>query len=118
MYKQDFKIKRGETFSKDIIFKSDNEIYKLTGYTAKSQIRPSVESNILVKEIECTVYPEEGRIHLELSNDDTYSISAGSYYYDLCLTKDDVNTYYLEGRFIVTKFITEPPNVQDNPNNN
>lgn len=111
MYKQDFKVKRGETFSKDIYFKVNDETYDLTGYSAKSQIRPSVESNVLIKEIDCTVYPEEGKVNLQLTKEDTYSIPAGSYYYDLCLTINDTNIYYLEGRFTITKFITEPPNV-------
>lgn len=111
MYKQDFTVKRGETFSKDIYFKSNNEPFNLTGYTAKSQIRPSVESEELIAEIDCTVYPENGIIHLELQKEATYNIPAGIYFYDLCLSKNEVNTYYLQGRFIITKYITEPPNV-------
>ena len=112
MYKQDFTVKRGETFSKDIYFKNnDNNPHDLTDYTAKSQIRPSVESEELIAEIDCSIIPEEGIVHLELSKDITYNIPAGNYFYDLCLTKDEVNTYYLQGRFIITKYITEPPNV-------
>ena len=111
MYKQDFTVKRGETFRKDIYFKNNNEPFDLTGYTAKSQIRPSVESNQLIAEINCTIYPKEGIVHLELSKETTYNISAGNYFYDLCLTKDEVNIYYLQGRFILIKYITEPPNV-------
>lgn len=111
MYKQDFIVKRGETFSKDIYFKSNNKVYNLSEYTVKSQIRPSVESDKLIAEIECTIYPEKGMVHLELSKETTYQIPAGVYFYDLCLTKEEVNTYYLQGRFIITKYITEPPNV-------
>ena len=110
MYKQDFKVKRGETFSKDIYFKSDNEPFDLTGYTVKSQIRPSVESKELIAEIECTIH-EQGIVHMELSKEQTYNIPAGTYFYDLCLSKNEVNTYYLQGRFILVKYITEPPNV-------
>ena len=111
MYEQDFKVKRGETFSKDITFKSDGEIYNLDGYIAKSQIRPSLESDTLIEEIQCTIQPENGIVHLELSSQQTLEMPAGIYYYDLCLNKDGVNTYYLEGKFIVTKYITEPLNV-------
>lgn len=111
MYKQDFRIKRGETFSKDIYFKSNKEPFNLMEYTAKSQIRPSVESENLIAEIECTINPEKGVVHLELSKEQTYQIPAGNYFYDLCLTKNKINTYYLQGRFIVVKYITEPPNV-------
>lgn len=116
MYKQDFTVKRGETFSKDIYFKNNNETTDLSGYTAKSQIRSSLENQKLIAEIECTVDSENGIVHLELSQEQTYCIPAGIYFYDLCLTKNNVNTYYLQGRFIINKYITEPPNVQSNSN--
>lgn len=111
MYKKDFVIKRGETFNKDIYFKTNGKPYNLEGYTAKSQIRPFVESKELIAEIECTIYPKKGLIHMELQKEITYNIPAGSYFYDLCLTKDNVNTYYLQGSFTIKKYITEPPNV-------
>ena len=113
MYIKDFTVKRGETFNKDIYFKVNGKPYNLAGYTAKSQIRPFVESEELIAEIECTVLEEQGIVHLELSKEMTYSLPAGSYYYDLCLTKDNINTYYLQGSFTVKKYITEPPNVNN-----
>ena len=112
MYKQDFTVKRGETFGVDIYFKDNNgETFDLSGYTAKSQIRPSVQNPELIAEIDCTVLGIEGTVHLELTKEQTYAMEAGNYYYDLCLSKDGVNSYYLQGRFIVTKFVTEPPDV-------
>ena len=111
MYTKDFIVKRGETFIKDIYFKINDNPVNLAGYTAKSQIRPFVESQDLIAEIECTIYNEQGIVHLELQKEITYSIPAGIYYYDLCLSKDDINIYYLQGKFIIKKYITEPPNV-------
>lgn len=112
MYTQDFTVKRGETFSKDIYFKdNNNQSVDLSEYTAKSQIRPSVENQQLIAEIECTVLGEEGIVHLELSKNITYNIPAGNYFYDLYLAKEETITYYLQGRFIVTKYITEPIDV-------
>lgn len=111
MYKQDFKIKRGETFIKDIYFKTNDEPVDLTGYSAKSEIRPSLESDELIAEFTCEVQPIKGAVHMELSKEQTSQIPAGIYFYDLCLSKDGINTYYLQGRFIVNKYITEPPNV-------
>ena len=113
MYKKDFTVKRGETFNKDIYFKVNGKPYNLAGYTAKSQIRPFVESEQLIAEIECTILEEQGIVHLELTKETTYNIPAGIYYYDLCLTKDEVNIYYLQGSFTVKKYITEPPNVNN-----
>lgn len=114
MYKKDFTVKRGETFNKDIYFKIEGKPYNLAGYTAKSQIRPFVESEELIAEIECTIYEQEGLVHLNLNKEITYNLPAGSYYYDLCLSKNGVNTYYLQGSFTVKKPVTEPPNVTDN----
>lgn len=114
MYIKNFTVKRGETFSKDIYFKSNGKPYNLAGYTAKSEIRPFVESKKLIAEIECTIYNEEGIVHLNLPKEITYNLPAGSYFYDLCLSKDDVNIYYLQGTFTIKKPVTEPPNVTDN----
>lgn len=111
MYNKDFTVKRGETFTKNIYFKINDDPVDLTGYTAKSQIRPFVESKTLIAEIECTIYNKEGFVHLELSKETTYNIPAGTYYYDLCLSKDEINIYYLQGNFIIKKYVTEPPNV-------
>lgn len=116
MYIKDFTVKRGETFSKDIYFKTNGKPYNLAGYTAKSQIRPFVESKQLIAEIECIIYAEQGIVHLELDKEITYNIPAGSYYYDLCLSKNEINTYYLQGAFNIKKPVTEPPNVQNNSN--
>ena len=113
MYKKDFTVKRGETFNKDIYFKVNGKPYNLAGYTAKSQIRPFVESKQLIAEIECTILEEQGIVHLGLTKETTYNIPAGTYCYDLCLTKNEANVYYLQGSFIVKKYVTEPPNVDN-----
>lgn len=113
MYIKDFTVKRGETFTKDIYFKIKGKPYNLAGYTAKSQIRPFVESEQLITEIDCAILPEQGIVHLELPKEITYNIPAGTYYYDLCLTKDEVNIYYLQGSFTIKKYVTEPPNVNN-----
>lgn len=111
MYTKDFTVKRGETFYKDIYFKINDKPYILNEYIAKAQVRPFLESKKLIAELECTIYEEQGMVHLELSKEQTNNIPAGTYYYDLCLSKDDINIYYLQGKFIIKKYITEPPNV-------
>ena len=111
MYIQDFKILKGETFSQDIIFQEDDTYINLEGYTAKSQIRPFLGSKELTAEITCTVIPEQGKVNLSLTSEQTYSIKPGKYYYDLLLYKEETVTYYLKGKFIIEKTITEPPNV-------
>jgi hypothetical protein len=111
MYIQDFEIKRGETFSQDIVFKENNVYINLEGYAAKSQIRPFLGSKELTAEFACNVTPELGKVNLSLTSEQTSSITPGIYHYDLLLYKDNVTTYYLKGKIIIQKTITEPPNV-------
>ena len=108
MLRYDLTIIQGETFSQDVVFKTMVNIYTLEGYTAKSQIRPYVGSKELTSEFTCTVYPEEGCIHMELDSTKTAKIPAGIYQYDLLISKDGSVNYYIGGKVFVKKHITEP----------
>lgn len=108
MLRYDLTIIQGETFLQDVIFKTTVNIYSLDGYTAKSQIRPYVGSKELTSEFNCTVYPEQGCIHMELSSAETAKIPAGIYQYDLLISKEGSVTYYIGGKVFVKKHVTEP----------
>lgn len=108
MLRYNLTIIQGESFSQDVSFRTSTNPYSLTGYTAKSQIRPYVGSPELIAEFDCTVYPTEGYIHMELSSEKTAAIPAGTYQYDLLLYKNGVNNYYIGGKVFIEKYITEP----------
>ena len=108
MIQSDLTIIQGETFLKEIGFKVNNEYYPLTGYTAKSQIRPYIGSKILTEEFTCTINEEKGTVLMELSPAQTNKLSRNIYYYDLLLKKDGVNTYYIGGKIFIKKHVTEP----------
>ena len=111
MLKQDFEITKGETFTKDIIIKVNNEIYPLDNYTALSEIRPYVGSKTLTETFLCEVYPEEGMVRISLTNEQTKKLPFGVQYYDLLLINQETNeyTYYLGGKIVVKKHVTEIP---------
>ena len=110
MLKYDLTIVQGEDFAQDIYFKTITNVYSLKGYTAKSQIRPKAGSDELTAEFVCTVYPNDGYIHMELDEQTISNIPAGVYQYDLLLTKTKEKTkaYYMGGKVYIEKHVTEP----------
>jgi len=111
MYTYDFKIKQGDVFRQDIYFiTKDNKKIPLEGYTAKSQIRPYCNSPELIAEIHCRVHEDDGIVTMRLSSEETNKIKAGIYYYDILLNKNNDNEYFLKGKFIIEKHITEIEN--------
>ena len=110
MIQRDLTIIQGETFLKEVGFKVNDRRYPLTGYTAKSQIRPFIGSPELTEEFTCTVNEEEGTVRMELNPIQTNKLKKHIYYYDLLLMKGGTNTYYIGGKIFVHKHITEPYN--------
>jgi len=108
MLKYDLTIVQGEDFAQDIYFKTNTNVYSLKGYTAKSQIRPKAGSNELTAEFVCKVYPNDGYIHMELDAQTIENIPAGTYQYDLLLTKSGSKAYYMGGKVYIEKHVTEP----------
>ena len=105
--KADLKCYRGQTFRQNIYFKRGGVPIDLTGVTAKAQIRPSENSNILTAEFECAVEGERGRITLILSADKTAGIKAGTYLYDLKVTDGEgIVGYWVKGKFAVNGRVT------------
>ena len=111
MLKQNFEIIKGETFIRDILIKVNDEVYPLNNYTALSEIRPYVGSKTLIESFSCEIFPEEGMIRITLTNEQTNNLPFGILYYDLLLINQENNehTYYLGGKIIVKKHVTEIP---------
>ena len=110
MYEYDFIVKQGESFIQDVKFKSKTTkepIVFLETAMAKAQIRehPGVEE--IVAEINCDLHPNDGVVNLYLDRETTSNIAAGIYYYDLTITEEDNTIYYLQGRFVIKKHVTE-----------
>lgn len=99
MYPYDIEIVRGETYDNDIDF-SDSSI-SLEGKTAKSQVRPKLESDVLLAEMTCNVDSETNTIHLNLTSAQTSALQPGTYAYDVFLIGTGFRKCYVGGQFIV-----------------
>lgn len=108
MIKYDLTIIQGETYKKDLLFKSNELPYDLTGYTIKSQIKTFPGNHIVSEEFTCTMEPEDGMVHLELTSEQTNKLNKSMYFYDVLLYKEGVNSYYIGGKIFMKKHVTEP----------
>ena len=101
----DIIIKRGETYCQDAVFrdKATKEPLDLTGLKGEAQVRPSEESDTLIAEIYCDIFPEDGYMQLSLDKTKTAEIEPGFYTWDMKLTDEatDNVAYEIEGNFIV-----------------
>jgi hypothetical protein len=99
---------KGQTFNQNLYFKHSGEIIDLTGKTAKAQIRHFKNDPDLAAEFRAVVYPEYGKVALNLSADETAALMPGIYVYDLKMTdENDIVKYWVEGTFSVRGRVTE-----------
>ena len=111
--KHDFIIEQGATFSKVLTWKdSTGTPINLTGYSARMQVRSSVEAASTIIELttvnsRITLGGVAGTITLNISAADTTALTAESGVYDLELVSGaNVVTRLLEGNVIISKEVT------------
>ena len=100
---------RGQTWTQNIYLEDKNHTpIDLTGYTVRSQVRPSENSTTLTQEVTCSVDIERGKVSLIIPAANTATILPGKYVYDVKFvdTNNEV-TYYICGDFIVKGRVTE-----------
>ena len=108
-----FEIEQGTSLIKSIVWKDSNGVVvNLTGYTARMQIRETVDSDAVLLELSTdngniTITPTQGKITLEFSPTDT----SGEWWtrgrYDLELTSgSDFVTRLLKGKVTLSKEVT------------
>lgn len=98
-------IDQGATFSADLDITDENgDMINLTGYTASSQIRKWYTSSRFV-EFTASVNGDIGIITLSLTANQTASLGAGRYVYDVEITDNVTISRIVEG------IITVNPNV-------
>jgi hypothetical protein len=120
--KSNLTIDQGSDFSATVdVLASDGQLFDLTGYTARSQIRKNFVTSTITANFICTHNDDGGKITLELPNADvvdgttvtqvgTNSIEPGRYLYDVEIVSDastPVVTRVLEGTITVTGGITK-----------
>jgi len=93
----------GSTFAVSFTCKdADGDAVDLTDYSARSQLRPSVNSATLTLDLSPTIgTPTSGVIDISVADEDTADISPGTYYFDLLLDDPDGAVINLAGGTVV-----------------
>lgn len=108
-----FTIEQGVTFSKSFIWKDSNEdVIDLTGFSARMQVRQSVNSSTVLLSAttansKLTITAAEGKVTLSLTDAETSALSFDFGVYDLELVaSDDEVTRLVQGSITVSKEVT------------
>lgn len=108
----DLTIEKGGTFNKTIYLKDSNEVaVNLVGYTARMQIRRTINSSNYIIELTTgnggiTITGLDGRIDLFISDTDTSAITEDKGSYDLELLDGTGVTKLLRGTVSILEEIT------------
>lgn len=96
--KKDLEIWQGKTYDVPFTFGRaikdeegkivDTKVTNLAGYTARMQLRPTIESEIVTLELttengRIQIEPEYGLVRIFLTDEETASLAVASYKYDL-----------------------------------
>lgn len=100
-------IDQGSTFSAELNLTDENgDVLSLSGYTANSQIRKWYTSTNAAATFATSINVESGQITLTLTANQTGSLSAGRYVYDVELTVGSEVSRIVEGIVTVTPQVT------------
>jgi hypothetical protein len=105
-------VEQGATFHMDFVIRmADENVWNLTGYSARMQVRPSVESDSFILSATNSNYITlggvAGTVDLDLPASVTEDLAAGRYVYDLELVSAGGQVWrILEGSFIVDPEVT------------
>jgi hypothetical protein len=102
---------QGSTFTRRLIYKINNEVINLTGYTARMQIRENHSSPTYIIELTVgsgiTITGATGQVSITITAGATATIPSGTYVYDIELVAPNTTVQrLLEGKFVVTPEVT------------
>jgi hypothetical protein len=102
---------QGATFAKQLTYAIDGDPVDLTTYTARMQVREKHTSKTAVVSLTTenggiTLGDDEGTIDLYITDENTTTIPAKDYVYDIELISSGEVYRLLEGKFIVTPEVT------------
>jgi len=90
---------QGKTFEKTFYLKdSDDNIILLDGYTGRMQVRPSIESEEVIFDLDeinggIIINDDDGSVTIYISDEDTEVVEVGTYKYDLELVSAGGRVY-------------------------
>lgn len=108
-----FELEQGTSLVKSVVWKDSNgTVVPLTGYSARMQVRESVDSDAVLLELSTTngkieLTPNQGKVTLHFSPADTSGEDWSSGKYDLELTSSNgFVTRLLKGKIRLSKEVT------------
>lgn len=111
--KLDLTIEQGSTFRQQLEWKTNNDYVDLNGFSARMQIRTTVESLDVIKELSTEnagiifLNSSQGLFQLFISANDTSSFDFNNAVYDLEMTASNGDIFRLiEGRVVISKGVT------------
>lgn len=106
----DLRMYQGATFRYVLTWLEDDVPKNLTGYTARMQVRETIDATSTILDIDTdddiTLGGAAGTITIEVAASDTADITPGLYVYDLELVSGAVVTRLVEGAFMVSAEVT------------
>lgn len=104
-------IYRGDSFDFDFRLREKNpdgtpgDYLDLTGATPKAQVRTSNDETSVAAEFTCSLGPEAGQVHLELSPEQTATLGNGVWDVQIQFADGKIRTY-LTGSVATVKEVT------------
>jgi hypothetical protein len=102
-------IDQGSDFGLSFTISEDGSAKNLTGYSARSQMRPSKNSATLSAAFVCAIpNPEDGVINMSLANATSSAMAAGTFVWDLEIftASDVIVTRLLQGSVNLNREVT------------
>lgn len=105
--KYDIKIDQGSDFSLQLTVQEDGSAKDLTGFSARAQMRPTVDSSTLTATFTCTITnASNGILTMALPYTTTDDLDVGQYAYDLELYTGSTSQRLIQGVATVTGEVT------------
>lgn len=105
---QNIYIDQGTTFSLSLVVNDQfGDAKDLTGYTAAAQMRKSYYTSTAIDFTADISLPEDGEVTISLTAEETSSIKAGRYVYDIEISNEDETLRVLEGIVVVNPEVTK-----------
>jgi len=101
------KIDQGSDFSLQLTVQEDGSAKNLTGFSARAQLRPTIDSSTLTATFTCTITnASNGILTMSLANTVTDDIDVGQYFYDLELFTGTTSQRLIQGTATVAGEVT------------
>lgn len=109
--KYNFNAPQGSTFSRTLVYKANDAVVNLTGYSARMQVRKNVNDTStllsLISPTDITINGVNGSVTITVSATAMAAMPAGTFVYDLeIVSGSGVVTRLIEGKFIVSPEVT------------